>query len=155
MIYSFTGAKNFTSAALPHEIGHILFKELIGFDNPASPVWLEEGVVSFFEHRDKTKATDYLRAAMEKGSLVAVPELSKLVMRSVNDETALDLFFAESSSVVEFLITKSGEDTFRRFLRCLKETADLEKSLDRVYGFRDPGALDKAWQEYLKKGAVP
>ena len=47
LIQTFITARGFLDKVLPHEMAHIIFREMVGFNNPAVPIWLEEGVASF------------------------------------------------------------------------------------------------------------
>src|SRR3989338_4907788 len=37
IIYTYFGARSFFETVLPHELGHIIFREFVGADNPAIP----------------------------------------------------------------------------------------------------------------------
>ena len=41
VIRTYSAAGGFMNKVLPHELGHIIFRELIGFRNLSVPLWLE------------------------------------------------------------------------------------------------------------------
>ncbi len=47
LIKTFVTAPGFLDNVLPHEMAHIIFREMVGFNNPAVPLWLEEGVATY------------------------------------------------------------------------------------------------------------
>jgi hypothetical protein len=149
VIYSFLGAKKFFETALPHEMAHIIFREIVGFDNRYIPSWLEEGFAAFQENVDLAKAERGLKASLDKGSFIALPKLSEMKVRLNRDESQIDLFYKESLSIVHYLITKFGTDKFLLFCQNLRDNKNLEKALKRVYNFNDIQELDKVWQSSL------
>jgi len=52
MIRTFPAAHGFFDTTLPHELGHIIFRELIGFDVQV-PLWFEEGVAMYQEEAQR------------------------------------------------------------------------------------------------------
>jgi len=154
-IYSFFGAKNFFDTVLPHEIAHIVFREYVGFSNRAVPAWLEEGLASYYERIDKAKADEFFKDLQKNNSdpvfIISLRELSKIRSRSLRDDPDVDIFFAQSLSIVNFLLTEFGKERFRIFCRSLKEGMDMDKSLAAAYSLKDVNELEIAWQEYLKQ----
>jgi hypothetical protein len=149
VIFSFVGAKNFFHSALPHELAHIFFREAVGFRNKAVPVWLEEGVGASQEVLNLPEIKKMLEDALAKGRLIALSSLQEKDLRSLQDKTEIGLFYAQSASVVRYLLSEFGPDRFRSFCRDLQNNLDLEKALDKTYGFRNILELDQAWQRYL------
>jgi hypothetical protein len=150
VIYSFSGAKKFFETALPHEMAHIIFREIVGFDNHYIPSWLEEGFSAFQEDIDLAKVEKSLRSAVEQGSLIGLAHLSSMKVRLIRDESQIDLFFKQSLSIVHYLIKKFGTEKFLIFCRSLKDSDSLDKALVLAFGFNNIGELEKAWQRYLK-----
>ena len=71
------------------------------------------------------------------------------------------LSYAESYTVVDYLITTYGQDKMFELLETFREGASYDGALMEVYGF-DTGGLDQRWREYLSEpigtitvGAVP
>ena len=75
-------------------------------------------------------------------------------MRLYNNSPAneLELFYAESASIVYYMISELGEFNFVRFCRALKEGQGFEDALQNIYvRFRNLGDLNRAWLNYLEQ----
>jgi len=69
----------------------------------------------------------------------------------VTDEV-VDLFYAESASVIYFLIKEFGENRFETFCRKLKYGSPFFEAMKGAYGrFGTVEELNQAWVDYLKK----
>ncbi len=63
----------------------------------------------------------------------------------------MNLFYAESASVVYYLISEMGSYRFVRFCRELKDTP-FENALSSVYSrFNNLERLNDSWIKYLKQ----
>jgi hypothetical protein len=150
VIFSFLGAKNFSTSALPHELAHIIFREAVGFQNKDIPVWLEEGVGSSQEEMDFPKVKEVLKNYLAENKLIAISELQEKDLRALQDKAEIDLFYAQAASIVGYLLSEFGPDHFRIFCQNLENNLSLEKALEKAYGFRDIRKLDQAWLGFLK-----
>ena len=113
-IRTFPSAHGFFDSTLPHELGHIIFREMIGFYAEV-PLWLDEGVAMFQEKAKRWGANTAVKQAMEQGSFLSLKQLSEIVLKQDTDPKMIDLFYAESASVVYFLITEFGQYRFQGF----------------------------------------
>ncbi len=154
VIQTFVGAKYFFESILPHEMGHIIFREFVGFTNPAVPLWLDEGVASFQEKLKFAGSDKVLREALAKGAFMDIMKLSQFQTYSKKDgESAqVELFYLESFSLVNFLIKKFGRENFVSFCQNLRDRKNLESALASNYNFASLKELDKAWENYIKNG---
>jgi hypothetical protein len=59
------------------------------------------------------------------------------------------LSYAQSQSVVEFLINVYGRDKLSQLLILFKEGSTTDDALHSIYGF-DQEKLDSLWRDYLK-----
>jgi len=148
-IYTFVNMKNFFDVILPHEIGHIVFREFVGYAKPL-PLWLDEGVACYLE---KSQRADRLRTAkalvrskifMQIEELQTVNKMYLLIMP--------DIFYAESASIIEFLISVYGNEKFIDFMRRLRDLRvdqSWEVALVGAYQFRDINELNVRWMNFL------
>jgi hypothetical protein len=150
VIFSFSGAQRFSGSVFPHELAHIIFREIVGFENGSIPVWLEEGVASSQEDQDLARIELSLQVALAKGLLPSLESLQKIDPRVLKDKDRIDLFYGQSLSVVNFLISRNGSARFGDFCRALGKKKDLGKALLENYQYKDIRELDLAWQVYLK-----
>lgn len=148
-IRTFPTAHGFFDSTLPHELGHIVFREFVGYRTNI-PLWFEEGVAMYVERAKRFGAHDMVRQAMSDGSFISLEELTLLGLSPVTDETTINLFYAESASVVKYLIDEHGKTKFVRFCRKLKEGKPFNWALDSVYvRFKNINKLNDAWEHYL------
>lgn len=149
MIRTFPSAHGFFDSTLPHELGHIIFREFIGF-KAQIPSWFEEGVAMYQEKARRWGAHDTVRKAMEDGTFKPLDELSITSLRRTSSKDLVNLFYAESASVVNFLINEYGQQRFVRLCRKLKDGGPFSWALDSVYvRFKNIDDLNKAWVKYL------
>ena len=75
-------------------------------------------------------------------------------MRLYNNspDSQLQLFYAESASIVYYIISELGEYKFVRFCRALKDRRSFQEALQDVYvRFKDLDDLNRAWLNYLEQ----
>lgn len=148
IIYTYLYDKSFFETTLPHEIGHIIFREFVGFGNGAIPLWLEEGVASYQEKSRYSMADRVVREAVEKESFMPLEKLSSLDLLTADNDT-VQLFYLESFSLVEFLLKKFGREAFMHFCRSLRDKKNLEKAITLSYPFSNLQEFQEAWKQYL------
>jgi hypothetical protein len=151
IIQTFPYAQGFFEKILPHEMGHIIFREFVGFNNPAIPLWLDEGVASYQEKLTYSMADAFVRKAIEKGNFITLEKLSNFNPQLTLSDNLTQLFYTESFSVVDFLIKEFGRDKFVSFCQDLRDKKDLVRAVAMNYSFSNIQELDSAWQRYLKK----
>jgi len=152
IIQTFPYAQGFFETILPHEMGHIIFREFVGFDNNAVPVWLEEGIASYQEKYKYSTADTFLREAIIKGNFMTLEKLSNFDVHSTKDNELVRLFYFESFSLINFLMKEFGKDEFVVFCQNLRDKKNLQKAIASSYPFSSIQELDTAWQRYLKNG---
>jgi hypothetical protein len=151
IIHTFPYAANFFDTILPHELGHIIFREFIGNDNRGIPIWLDEGVASYQENLKYRRAASLVKEAIKANKFIDLEELSSLNPQKIEDNEVVNLFYAESISIIDYLIKEFGKDDFIFFCQNLRDKRDLKKAIAYVYPFRDLEELNYAWEKYLKK----
>lgn len=141
-----TSQLNWGKRAVAHELGHMVIHQVTFSPYGASlPVWLDEGLAMYAEGESDTYLEALLRKAVSQGRLFSVRSLSSPF--SAKPEDAY-LSYAQSQSLVEFLIQNYGKDKILQLLYLLKEGNSCDEALLQIYGF-DQAGLDKLWQEYI------
>lgn len=143
-IVTYVEKEQFLDYVLPHELGHIIFREVVGFDKRL-PLWIDEAV-AVLQEKDRQR---YLTAAgklAREGRHIPLERLSR--MRSYQQISPLT-FYSESASIIDFLLEEFGRDRFIAFCRRLRDGEDWEKAFLRTYRFEDLGALEEAWLDSL------
>ena len=150
-IVTYVDMQEFFDIILPHELGHIVFREFIGYKRRL-PLWLDEGVVSFLE---KSYKKERLEAASFLVRTKAFIPLEKLEEMRSGDIKTPGIFYAESASIIEFLVRTYGKDMFVDFCRKLKqlrEDQSWEVALRDVYRFKNFSEMNDAWVKFLYTG---
>lgn len=151
VIHSFLGAMRFFETVLPHEMGHIIFREFVGFDNSAVPLWLDEGVASYQGDVNELLVKNTLCEAIAEKTFIPLPELSQIDLRSLRDEAKIKLFYTEAVGVILYLIKTFGKDAFVFFCQSLRDKRDFERALATAYKFGNTLQLNEGWTAFLKK----
>jgi len=150
IIRTFPSAHGFFDSTLPHELGHIIFREFIGF-KAQIPSWFEEGVAMNQEKAQRWGAHDTVRQAIKDGTFKTLDELSMTRLRYKSGKDLINLFYAESASVVNFLVNEYGKQRFVRLCRKLKKGGPFSWAVDSIYvRFKKISDLNNAWVKYLK-----
>lgn len=135
--------------AFPHELTHTLLSEIGG--GKRFPLWFDEG---FANYEGGIIGTDegLLREAIQSGKHFPLSEL----VQSKSYPTDIEkkkLFYTESESLVEYLITQHGRRRFGEFIEELLKTDDFEQALRTAYGGKI-GSLDelsRLWLRYVSE----
>lgn len=151
VIRTFPSAHAFFDSTLPHELGHIVLREIIGFKAQV-PLWFEEGVATQQEVAKRWGAHEVVRKAIESDTFIPLDELSFVRLNSKTDRERVDLFYAESASAVNYLISEWGTYRFMNFCRKLEEGGPFEWAMASVYvNFKTLKDFNKSWVNYLQK----
>ena len=148
LIQTFITARGFLDNVLPHEMAHIIFREMVGFNNPAIPLWLEEGVASYQEQKIYFAKAD-LANKIRQGNFISFDELNKMEGAGLRAQDEVGLFYAESFSLVKYLIAEFGKDRFVLFCQNLRDKRDLARSLILTYSFKDLKDFESSWRKYI------
>jgi len=151
VIRTFPTAHGFFDSTLPHELGHIIFREFVGF-KAHIPLWFEEGIAMYQEKAQRWGAHQTVRDAIEDETFIPLGRLSTTRLTNKTDPKKINLFYAESASVVNYLITEMGQYRFVRFCRALKKGKPFDWALDSIYvRFKNVEDLNRNWVKYLKR----
>ena len=132
--------------ALAHELGHMVTHQITFSPYGAIlPTWLDEGLAMHAEGKPDPYMESALEKAISQQKLISVRSLSSPF--SAKPEEAF-ISYAESQSLVEFLIQNHGKDKMLHLLTLIKEGNSCDEAMTEVYGF-DQDGLDKLWREYI------
>lgn len=150
-IYTYRNAPEFLDTVLPHEMGHVIFREFVGVTNTAVPRWLDEGVASYQMKTRGIAAKMIVRQAMKENKFMNLEQLSRFNPVLTSDTESVNIFYIESLTVIEYLISRFGRDSFVSFCQKLRDDKDLARALRYAYSFDSIQDLDRAWQKYLNE----
>lgn len=150
-IKTFLNSQGFQETVLPHEMGHIIFRELVGFDNGAVPIWLDEGVASYQEKQRFSGAVGFVKRSLKADNFLPLEKLSAFASVDDASQDSAELFYAESFSIIDYLIREFGKDNFLLFCQNLKDKKDLKMALVASYPFKNIREFEDSWKKYLMK----
>jgi len=129
---------------IAHELTHLVIHQMTLNPYNDLPTWLDEGLAMYNEGLLDPGFTSYLIGAITENRLISVQSLSSPF--SAYAEEAY-LSYAESYSLVEFLITTYGREKMLELLNTFREGSGYDAALEKVYGF-DMDGLDSLWRGY-------
>lgn len=152
IIYTYDGQAGF-SKILAHELTHIIFREYAR--SAVLSLWLDEGMATYIE--DKYAGGHYarylkiIRQKIAGNNYIPLSELTGLSPEALGckDEDYVVLFYAQSYSLVNFIIGKYGRHNFSRFIAHMSKGMPLEQALTKVYiDFRDFERFERLWKNF-------
>lgn len=148
-IWTFPRESGFFDSLLPHEIGHIVLREVIG--SKAVPLWFEEGVASYLEQAKRFGAEKIVLDAMKSQTFIPLKDLSQIGPSELRQGNDVSLFYAESVDIVNYLIDKFGVDKFNELCKKIKDGKSFDDALSFAYfDIRSSSQLAEFWEKYLK-----
>ena len=139
------GNVNWGKRAIAHELTHLVIHQMTLNPYNSLPTWLDEGLAMHTEGVLEPEYTAYLSRAIAEDSLISVQSLSS-PFSAYAEEARLS--YAQSYSLVEFLITNYGRSKMLELLNTFREGSSYDAALERVYGFGMDG-LDSLWRDYV------
>jgi len=147
-VYTYKDMKDFFDIILPHELGHIIFREFIGFKRNL-PLWLDEGIVSYLEKDQKKERLEMVKILVKTRSFMPLDELWNVHRYNM---VTPEFFYAEATSVIDFLISTYGKERFVEFcrrLRDLRVDQDWTVVFFESYDFKDIPDMNERWMKFL------
>jgi hypothetical protein len=137
--------------ALVHELTHLVVHQATFSPYGQLPLWLDEGLAMYNEGELDPVFRSYLDEAILEGKLISVRSLCSPF--SAYSEKA-SLSYAQSYSLVEYLLDNYGQGKMLDLLALLKQGSTYDEALTEVYGF-DIDGLDALWRATLTSPVVP
>lgn len=130
---------------VPHEVSHVVLYQATHNPYASNPNWLEEGIAV---HNQEVADSDYpamVEAAARDGELIPLRALSS----SFPSDTDLALLsYAESSSVIEFILQRYGKEGLARLVDVFSEGETSEAAVQQALGV-SLEELDSQWRATL------
>jgi hypothetical protein len=137
--------------AMAHELAHLVIHQMTLNPYTDLPRWLDEGLAMYAEGPMEAAFDNALSKAIANDSLISVPSLSS-PFSAYSDEAVLA--YAQSYSLVEYLIISYGQPRMLELLHTFGEGKGCDAALGAVYGF-DTATLDSLWREYAAPPYFP
>jgi len=133
--------------AITHELTHLVIHQMTLNPYGGLPTWLDEGLAMYNEGPLESQFRSYLNRAISENSLISVRSLSSPFSAYAEQSY---LSYAESYSLVEFLISSYGQGKMLELLNTFREGSTYDGALTEVYGF-DMDGLNELWRDYIIK----
>jgi hypothetical protein len=130
--------------AIVHELAHLVTHQMTSNPYSSIPTWLNEGISMYAEGEMEAYYVGYLSQAVNNDSLISVRSLASPFS---TDSAKSYLSYAQSLSLVEFLIQEYGQQKMQALLNVFKQGSGYDEALLSVYGF-DMDGLDALWRDY-------
>jgi len=137
--------------AIAHELTHLVINQVTLNPYIDLPTWLDEGLAMHTEGPLEPVFSDSLGMAIAENRLISVRSLAS-PFSAYAEESVLS--YAESYSLVDFLITNYGGGKMLELLNTFRQGSSYDGALEEVYGFNMDG-LDALWRAYVIAPAQP
>jgi hypothetical protein len=126
---------------IPHELAHMAIYDFVG--KPV-PHWLDEGFAVFHQNRQNPEYLKVVKEAAQGNYLLNFDFISRGFPA---DSASAKLAYAQSRSMVDFLINRFGDPVFANLLDQLR-TKELPEAFKATYGI-EFGVMDNLWRNYI------
>ncbi len=144
------GSLDWGTRAIAHELTHLVIHQVTFNPYNDLPTWLDEGLAMNSEGEMEPSFASILNKAAAEDNLVSVQSLSSPFSAYAEESS---LAYAQSYSLVAFLIDSYGQDRMFELLNIFRQGSSYDEALERVYDF-DMDGLDALWQASLEVGSV-
>jgi hypothetical protein len=136
--------------AVAHELGHLLTQQIaVSPYGELRPYWLDEGLAMHAEGEQSKADMKDLQKVIADGRIATLRSLTSPFPASPEEAFYA---YAQSQSVIEYLINSYGKEKINQLLVMLDDGYSLDEALTGVYGF-DLNGLDDAWLKYMTVAA--
>jgi hypothetical protein len=135
--------------ATVHELTHVVIHQVTDTPLGGLPTWLDEGLAMYAEGDLEPVYVAELNEAIESNTLISVRSISSSFSA---DSGLASLSYAESYSLVDFILDRYGEEKTSQLVDIFTEGAYYDDALQEALGV-DTDGLEDAWRAWL--GAPP
>jgi len=138
-----------------HELTHIYFDGFF-LDGTTDPLWLSEGMATLVQVERGLAAPNWLRENLERlesGDGFPIDKLTAVTSTAGWPDAKVRLWYAQSYSLVRFLIRTQYRSSFYKFAAHLRDGRPTPEALYRAYGapYTRMVALEHAWRYELSR----
>jgi hypothetical protein len=132
-----------------HELAHVIVGNVVSHCYSSLPTWLSEGLAVYAEGELDPGSTESLQRAIEESQLYPIRSLSD---GFTEDSDGAYLSYAQSFSVVDYLIRTYGQDQMLDLLAAFQLGYQADHALLSVYGL-DQESLEAEWRSAVGASA--
>lgn len=149
-IVSFQQEKDFMQNILPHEISHLILADFFG--SADVPLWFNEGVAQLQETGKVSDARRLMKKMVDLGYHIPINKLVHADIRFQLNQGYVMIFYAQSVSVIDFLIRHYGNARFENLCRFMRDGLSFESALKKAYTsiFDSLPQLEEKWLYSIK-----
>jgi hypothetical protein len=130
---------------IPHEVSHLALNQATANPYNSPPNWLDEGLAVYNQEAVESRFEQILERAVRDGRLIPV--------RALNSSFPLDpdqalLSYAESWSIVTYIIEEFGDQAMADLIAVFREDASYDDAVERSLGITID-ELDAGWKTWL------
>jgi hypothetical protein len=145
------GSPALITDVLPHEATHVVLGG--NFGKHEVPRWADEGIAVLSETESRIAAHRVnLAKVMREGRLMKVRDV--MMMKNYPQPSQIIAFYAQSTSLVDYLCRLAGPATFTQFVRDGLE-AGYEAALQKHYNIHDFNELEERWTRHIQAELAP
>lgn len=124
-----------------HELAHVVTNAATRDHITDIPVWVNEGLSTYAQNDLLPNEGQALSIAIERNTVLPITSLG---VSARGTGSAVSLFYAQSGSIVSFMIEEYGDEQFGEFVAAMRSDTP-EGALQSVYGL-DLLGLENAWR---------
>jgi hypothetical protein len=140
-----TNAEREIDRMIPHEISHVVMHHASVNPYNSPPPWLDEGLATFVQAVDDPRLAPALDRAVRDGRLIPIGALRSSF--PLDPDQAL-LSYAESLSIVTYLVEAYGQDAVGELATVYQQEVTHDEAVERVLG-KTVEDLDADWKAWL------
>ncbi len=130
---------------LSHESVHLVVGQATNNPFNTPPPWLDEGLATYYQAVPDSRFPPTLKNAVQAGQLISIKALNSSFPDDPNQAL---LSYAESESIVTFIIQQKGPDKMAALLKSFKTGQSNEQAVESGLGI-SIDQLDKEWKDWL------
>lgn len=142
--YAHTTLRQYRTTIL-HELAHVTLGESVPLN--LTPIWFSEGLAVYLTEEFDSRSRVAVSLAMAKKRLIPLGQLSDFLRLG---QSAAELAYAESGTVIEYLASVYGVTVFQEILVTMKHGKDFDTALALATNI-EPADFEFHWREYLSK----
>lgn len=141
-----TGDQAELARVIPHEISHLVLYQATQNPFNGPPAWLDEGLATLAQGSGQAELWVRVAGAAEAGELDRLRTLNR---QFPYDADGALLAYAQSLSVVQYIVDTYGETGLSKLIAVFREGVSYDEAVERALGI-GLDDLDEAW-----RAAVP
>jgi hypothetical protein len=145
------GDQIFGKATIAHELAHVAVNSIMGGCYASIPLWLNEGIATYAEGTPDPVIAQLIHQAIYYNQFFSLRSIS-YEYQEIDGNPGLT--YAESLSVVQFLVKEYGHEKIRRVLQSLGEGYTFDSALLLGLGL-DMDGLEAVWRKSIGADPMP